>query len=96
MAIIASGEVLLEASPSEALAVLEGRIWSKIVTSDEELRALEADRKVISSHLVAGQHEVRVYAEDSPGAAFRQVEGGLEDVYFLNLRQHTAQAAAVN
>jgi len=96
MAIIASGEVLLEASPSEALAILEGRIWSRIVVMDDELRALEADHKVISSHLVAGQHEVRVYAEDSPGAAFRQVEGGLEDVYFLNLRQHTAQAAAVN
>ena len=43
MAIIASGEVLLEGSPSEALAALEGQIWSKVVATDEELRAVEAE-----------------------------------------------------
>ena len=40
MAIIASGEVLIEGSPAEALSSLEGRIWSKIVASDDELPAL--------------------------------------------------------
>ena len=96
MAIISSGEVLLEASPHEALAALEGCIWSKVVTTDEELRALETDFNVISSHLVAGQHEVRVYSEQAPGQDFHHVDGGLEDVYFRNLGQHSARSAAVN
>lgn len=94
MAIISAGEVLIEASPSDALNALNGCIWSKVVHTDEELRALEADHHVVSSHLVAGQHEVRVFSESSPGMGFRQVESGLEDVYFLNLDQHGTRAAA--
>ncbi|MFZ0516393.1 MAG: ABC transporter ATP-binding protein, partial [Acidobacteriaceae bacterium] len=85
MAIIASGEVLLEGSPSEALAALDGQIWSKVVATDEELRAIEAELKVISTHLVGGQHEIRVFAPASPGSGFHAVPSGLEDVYFLNL-----------
>jgi hypothetical protein len=50
--------------------------------------------KVISSHLVAGQHEVRVYAETSPGEGFRMVDSGLEDVYFLHLGKQAAPGAA--
>lgn len=90
MAIIASGEVLLEGSPSEALAALEGRIWSKVVATDEELRAVEAELQVISTHLVAGQHEIRVFAPASPGPGFHAVPSGLEDVYFLNLSRQAA------
>jgi ABC-2 type transport system ATP-binding protein len=89
MAIIAAGEVLLEGSPQEALAGLEGRIWSKVVATDDELRALEGQMRVISTHLIGGQHEIRVFAAQSPGEGFRTVPGGLEDVYFLNLSRHT-------
>jgi ABC-2 type transport system ATP-binding protein len=85
MAIIASGELLLEGSPSEALESLKGKIWSKVVATDDELRALEASFNVISTHLVGGQHEVRIYADSSPGDGFASVESDLEDVYFLNL-----------
>ncbi len=88
MAIIASGEVLLEGSPSEALAALEGQIWSKVVTTDEELRAIEAELQVVSTHLVGGQHEIRVFSPASPGSGFHTVPSGLEDVYFLNLSRH--------
>lgn len=94
MAIIASGEVLLEGSPAEALQALEGRIWSKVIATDDELRSMEAEQRIISSHLVAGQHEVRVYAESSPGTGFRPVEAGLEDVYFRQLEQQGLRAAA--
>ena len=62
MAIIASGEVLLEGAPDETLAALEGQIWSRVVANDDELRALEAQFHVISTHLVGGQHEIRVFA----------------------------------
>jgi ABC-type multidrug transport system ATPase subunit len=85
MAIISAGELLLEGAPQETLQALQGKIWSKIVVSDDELRALESELRVISSHLIAGQHEIRVYADGSPGDGFRPVDAGLEDVYFLNL-----------
>ncbi len=85
MAIIANGEVLLEGAPADTLAALNGKIWSKVVNSDEELRTLETQMRVISTHLVGGLHEIRVYADSSPGEGFHAANSGLEDVYFLNL-----------
>src|SRR6202035_2889242 len=80
MAIIASGEVLLEGSPTEALLALEGQMWSRIVATDDELRALESELHIVSTHLVGGQHEIRVFAPSAPGANFRAVASELEDV----------------
>jgi ABC-type multidrug transport system ATPase subunit len=85
MAIIAAGQVLIEGAPNEAIAALEGQVWARQLATDEELRAIEQEYQVISTHLVGGQHEVRVLAPGSPGAAFRAVAGGLEDVYFIQL-----------
>jgi len=96
MAIIASGEVLLEGSPASALDALRGKIFSKVVSTDDELRALEASFNVISTHLVGGLHEVRIYADSNPGPDFKPVDSGLEDVYFLNLTNHAANTVPVN
>jgi ABC-2 type transport system ATP-binding protein len=89
MAIIASGELLLEGAPNEALAALHGKIWSKVVATDQEVREVETRLQVISTHLVGGQHEIRVYSKSSPGDGFSEVESDLEDVYFLNLSQQS-------
>lgn len=89
MAIIASGELLLEGSPNDTLAALNGKIWSKVVASDDEVRTIETQLHVISTHLVGGQHEIRVYADTSPGDGFHSVESDLEDVYFLTLSQQS-------
>lgn len=88
MAIIANGTVLLEGSPTESLDALRGKIWSKVVGSDEELKALEANLQVVSTHLIAGQHEVRVFCDTDPGEGFKPSETELEDVYFLSLDRH--------
>jgi len=90
MAIIAKGKVLLEGSPSEALSALNGKIWSKVVASDDELKALESEMQVISTHLISGQHEVRIYSDSDPGDGMKPVESGLEDVYFLSLTRNTS------
>jgi ABC-2 type transport system ATP-binding protein len=89
MAIIASGELLLEGSPNDTLAALNGKIWSKVVATDDEVRTIETQLHVISTHLVGGQHEIRVYADASPGDGFQLVESDLEDVYFLNLSRQS-------
>jgi ABC-2 type transport system ATP-binding protein len=90
MAIIGGGELLVEGSPTEALTALNGKIWSKIVSTDDELRAMESEMRMISTHLIGGKHEVRVFADASPGAGFQLVDSDLEDVYFLNLSRHAA------
>jgi len=88
MAIIANGKVLLEGSPTESLSALRGKIWSKVVASDDELKALEASLQVITTHLIAGQHEVRVFSDTDPGDGFKPSESELEDVYFLSLSRN--------
>jgi ABC-2 type transport system ATP-binding protein len=87
MAIIDAGQVLLEGAPADALRALDGQIWSRIVKSDEEMRALESSQRVLSSHLVEGQHEIRVFAPSAPGPGFQLVASSLEDVYFQRLSQ---------
>ena len=89
MAIIAAGQVLLEGAPNEALGALDGQIWSRVVSTDDELRSLESELHIVSTHLVGGQHEIRVFAPTNPGPGFHPVPSGLEDVYFLNLARHT-------
>jgi ABC-type multidrug transport system ATPase subunit len=95
MAIIAAGELLLEGAPNEALTALTGKIWSKVVDTGDELRALESQLHVISTHLVGGRHEVRVHADTTPGDGFSPVDSDLEDVYFLNL-SHQANRQLAN
>jgi ABC-2 type transport system ATP-binding protein len=89
MAIIAAGQVLLEGAPEDSLRALDGQIWSRIVATDDELRALEATLTIVSTHLIGGRHEIRVFAPSSPGLGFQPVPSGLEDVYFLNLKRQT-------
>jgi ABC-2 type transport system ATP-binding protein len=88
MAIISNGEVLLEGAPSEAIDALHGRIWSKVVHDDAELSEMEKQHHVISTHLVGGLTELRIYAESNPGEGFTAIDSDLEDVYFLNLSRH--------
>ncbi len=89
MAIISNGELLMEGAPDETLHALSGRIWRKVVATDAELSELENSMQVVSTHLVGGLHEVRVYADASPGEGFSPVDPDLEDVYFLNLSKQT-------
>jgi ABC-2 type transport system ATP-binding protein len=85
MAIISQGEVLLQGSPAQSIDALGGKIWRKMMHDDGELVEVEKTHHVISSHLVAGLTEVRVYSETDPASGFTPVDPDIEDVYFLNL-----------
>src|SRR6204780_1874774 len=85
MAIIDRGKLLLEGSPAETIAALRGRMWSKTMQDAAELPELEKTFHIVSTHLVAGRTEVRVYAESDPGDGFSPLHPELADVYFLNL-----------
>jgi ABC-2 type transport system ATP-binding protein len=84
-AIISQGQLLLEGEPQQALDALRGRVWKKVVATDAEREAPEKSLHVISTHLLGGLHEVRVYSESSPGKEFEAADSDLEDVYFFNL-----------
>lgn len=93
MAIISNGELLLEGAPAETLSALQSKIWTKVVATDAELQALSSQMNVVSTHLVGGLHEVRVFSESDPGDGFRSIDPGLEDAYFLTLSKQAAQAS---
>jgi ABC-2 type transport system ATP-binding protein len=96
MAIISNGQLLVEGSPAEALDHLRGKIWSKVVTTDAELSAIDANFNVVSTHLVGGLHEVRVFSSENPGEGFTQNDANLEDVYFLTLSKQANSTQAKN
>ena len=85
MAIISQGQLLAEGSPADAIAALEGKVWRREVAGAQELAQLRESLHVISTHLVAGRTEIRVFADGSPGDGFTPIAPDLEDVYFLNL-----------
>ena len=85
MAIINSGEILLETEPLGATARLEGKIWKRILEKDE-LEAAEEAYQVISSRLLVGRVVIHVYADAQPGPDFTPVQPDLEDVYFCTMK----------
>jgi len=91
MAIISNGEVVLEGAPDEALERLQNSIWSIVVRTEDEFAAVSARFKVVSTKLLGGAHELRIYSETMPGDGFRQVDPELEDVYFLTLNTQRVQ-----
>jgi ABC-2 type transport system ATP-binding protein len=84
MAIINKGELLLEGHPLAALDAIRGQIWKKVIAKDE-LATYQASHHVISSRLIAGRTEIRVFSETQPDDSFTSVEADLEDVYFLKI-----------
>ena len=88
MAIIAEGEILLEAVPTQAIDGIDGRIWRRVIERSD-LPDIERDHLVISTKLQSGQTIVHVYGETSPAHGFEAVEPDLKDVYFCTLCGHT-------
>ena len=86
MAIISQGEVLLTGEPAEAIAALDGRIWSRVVSRDE-LAACEREHHVIATRLSAGRTVIHVYADERPDGGFEPVRTELTDVYFSTLQR---------
>ena len=85
MAIISLGELQLTGRPQEAIARLEGKVWSRAIDRDD-LDTYKTTHTVISTHLAAGRTVVHVHAEGDPGDGFEPVEADLKDVYFTTLR----------
>ena len=85
MAILNHGELLLQGSPSETIEALRGCIWRKTLADSAELAEIEKSLRVVSTHLIGGQTEVRVFSESDPGGGFSAASPEINDVYFIHL-----------
>ena len=86
MAVLASGQILLEGNPIALTDQLNGQIWKKSV-SLAEAQEIESTMPLISKRLFAGKTIVHVMAESQP-EGFDVAPANLEDVYFSTLLQH--------
>jgi len=87
MAIISKGDLLMTGKPSDAIAALRERVWSKLVVKGA-LKDYQSRFTVLSTRLIAGEPLIHVYSDTRPEEGFTPVIPGLEDVYFQRLRTH--------
>ncbi|MCA9635168.1 MAG: ABC transporter ATP-binding protein, partial [Myxococcales bacterium] len=90
VAVIAAGQVRVQGSQDALIEGLRGKIWRRRIAR-EALAEQQARHRVISTRLIAGTPEIRVYADALPEEGYLAVDPDLEDVYF---HQVTAAAAA--
>jgi methylthioribose-1-phosphate isomerase len=92
MAILSNGEIISEGNPTELVATIDGKIWTRIIPK----RDIEIYKKafdVISTKLVSGETQIRVLSENKPEAGFEKIVPNLEDFYFATLFNHTNKKA---
>jgi len=92
MAILSNGQIISEGNPTELVASIEGKIWSKIIPK-KELEIYKKAFNVISTKLVSGETQIRVLSDDKPETGFENITPNLEDYYFATLFQQTAKKA---
>jgi ABC-type multidrug transport system ATPase subunit len=81
MAIMNFGEVLFHGKTSEALNVLNNKVWQAHIAK-EEVEDYRNRFKIISSKVSGGKICVNTVADAQPDKAFVSVSPDLEDVYF--------------
>ena len=91
MSIIHRGKLLYLGEPSQAEALLVGKIWGKSM-SKEELMGCQSKMDVISNKLIGGRPMVRVYSEVQPDDGFSKVEPNLEDMFFFQIQRNNKVA----
>jgi len=86
MVVMNHGTILLEGTPAEAVASVQGRIWRKAVEKSE-LAEFRMRLPVISHHVSEGRMMIHVMSDDRPEDGFEAVDATLEDVYFSTITQ---------
>ncbi len=86
-AIICGGEVMMIATPQEAVESMKGKIWTKSIEKSE-LETERAMHKVISTQLSGGKLFIRIVGEeDNTEGGYVIAEPTLEDVYFNTISE---------
>jgi len=92
MAILSNGKIISEGNPTELVASIEGKIWTKIIPK-KDLEIYKKAFDVISTKLVAGDTQIRVLSENIPEVGFEKIVPNLEDFYFTTLFNESSKKA---
>jgi ABC-2 type transport system ATP-binding protein len=92
MAIIVSGRVVAEGTPSSLIATLNGRVWRKTVDR-ADVDAYRQTLRVISTRYSAGRTVLFVLSDDPPGDGFEPAGSNLQEVYFAATSKDARAAA---
>lgn len=87
MVVMNNGTILLEGTPAETVASVQGRIWKQAIAK-EQLNEFRTSYKVISQNISEGKMIVHVLSDDKPGEGFEAVDATLEDVYFSTIAKN--------
>ena len=93
MAIINKGELLYKGSPMDAIAEIQGKVWSRRIAK-AELEEYRKSHNIISERLISGMPEINVFSDGQPDG-FKAVPADLEDVYFASIFRSTNTAETV-
>jgi ABC-type multidrug transport system ATPase subunit len=81
MAVLYKGKVKYEGSPTDALKLLENKVYEKQV-SKQEIQEIKNNYRILSHKLKYGFDFVSIYSEQDPGNGFTIKQPDLEDVFF--------------
>ncbi|MBF0694596.1 MAG: ABC transporter ATP-binding protein [Flavobacterium sp.] len=86
MAILNGGKILAQGTPEEAVATLNGLIWTKVIERTD-LETYERNFNVISSKYNQDNTlNIKVHSISAPDETFVSAQPQLEDVYFVALK----------
>ncbi|MFV9550866.1 ABC transporter ATP-binding protein [Algibacter sp. PT7-4] len=91
MAILSNGEIISQGNPTQMVASIDGKVWSKIIAK-KDLEVFKKTFSVISTKLVAGETQIRVLSDNKPETGFTSITPNLEDYYFATLFNHNQNA----
>lgn len=93
MAILNGGNLLSHHKPTDAIAKLEGQIWTKAIDKDD-LETCVNQYNVISRNYNQNHSlNIRVHSETKPANDFEVIQPDLSDVYFVSLKQDEMQVS---
>lgn len=93
MAILSEGEIISQGNPKNLVAGIEGKIWTKIIPKTD-INVYKKAFNVISTKLVSGETQIRVFSESKPEAGFDAIIPNLEDYYFTTLFNQSYKKAS--
>lgn len=82
MAIIHQGSVRFQGKPSDALGMLENKVYGRFVEKNE-IEHFITNNQVLSERLYAGKNYFNVYSNEPLSAPYEAKKADLEDVFFF-------------
>ncbi|OUS00110.1 multidrug ABC transporter ATP-binding protein [Flavobacteriales bacterium 33_180_T64] len=90
MAILSNGQIISIGNPTELVASIDGKIWTKIIPKGD-LNIFKKSFDVISTKLIAGETQIRVMSNHRPEVGFDVITPNLEDFYFATLFHNSSK-----